>query len=339
MPVFTDYKLVTITAAGGTYTMAAQERCGNYAFDGAGTLVASYAIDADLTNANVTGKPHRVKVLYKGIWLLNGNNITVFGTPLTQGQALSGNVLFDCIYDGAAWTVTVSPSTSEEQANYEGVKTRALTSAGLNLTLMPGVANEWQELAGDGSSLAANSVITGALTPGRFFVHLTTGNIPNGMSVTIFGIALTAEQITNGNIFVFAYFDVLANVWRAQLMQAPGSQTWNEVEDIEVSFEAGELCQYGKYIPYNATAYRAFYWVTKLIEASGNAQVQILCNGAATDCLMVIPAGSALETTNAGGAAITVLNTIAAGQVLSVFSSKVVPGGKALITVFLLRRP
>lgn len=335
MPEFPLQSIQRLSTAGGAVTIDITSPFTEYIFNGVGSLLSDYVI---IPSATPT-KPCSIRIFYNCQFLLNGSVFTVFSKALTLQQALEGNILIEATYDlvAAEWVVVIKQSDANLIPVTEGVNTRVLTAASGTITLIPGVDNEWQELQGT-DTLAAGIVVTALLTPGKFYIHYTGTMPPNGQPITFFGQALTPDQIANGGVFVIAYFDVDSNVWRAHLTQDPKKQAYDASFIVPVSFETGEQCDNSVIAPFNGNITKIYESVTKLIEATNDANLQVkIAGGNVTGGAIVIPAGSILNynSTVIPSAAYSFLK----GQQIEVTGSKATAGGKSLVTLLLTRTP
>jgi hypothetical protein len=339
MPIFSDLKVVTITAAGGTYTMQSRDRIGTYVFDGSGTLLASYAITADMTHTLITGKPARVKIFYKGNWELDGNQITVFGTPLTAQQALLGNTEFDCFYDGSAWTVQV---VNQPYARTYSALQSVDISAGLTLNVNPNTDGKFIQLIGTGA-LGGDVNITCTPAPSEtirsseeFYVTYTGDLDPNGYTITIFGVALTDTQVAAGKVSVYAYYDYANTAFVTQVVQDPTVNEQGESIVIPVSFETDEQCNNSIIAAFNGTIEQEDAFVTKELANTDAGTITVQINGTpVTNGAITIPLSSPLDTQVS--ATPTALNTFVKGDIISAVTAKTTAGGKALLTLTAIR--
>jgi hypothetical protein len=211
------------TTAGGTIPIDATQNIATYVVSGSGSLSSPLTID--IVPIGTTGISYAFNILY--VAQFSDENVTLAGKLLTPQQALTGNTLASCVYDGTAWNVTVTDSTSEV----------------LELIL------------------------------------------------------------------------------------------------VEVSFETDEICN-NEFI----TAYDGkFVWmnafVTKAIEGSDDATIQLTANGLPVqDGLITIPAGTALN----GNVAVTnpmgdTYNTFSPGTSARLIAAKTTPGGKVRLSVWVQR--
>uniref|UniRef100_A0A6M3KNX1 Uncharacterized protein n=1 Tax=viral metagenome TaxID=1070528 RepID=A0A6M3KNX1_9ZZZZ len=100
---------VTLTAGGGTQNVEMDRRSDCIVISGSGTLTSSWTIQP-------SGTPEKWTVVefdYRGPWVLSGNNITIFGYPLTAIQALN-NQSIRTTYTGSTWKVEVMPNYTQD---------------------------------------------------------------------------------------------------------------------------------------------------------------------------------------------------------------------------------
>jgi hypothetical protein len=105
---------------------------------------------------------------------------------------------------------------------------------------------------------------------------------------------------------------------------------------VPVSFESGEQADNTIEVPFNCRVTKVFAVVTKAISATDIASIEIDCNGSrATPSSLNFSASTVINTL--GDVIVTGGNTVLAGQKIKLISSKVTPGGKALVTLYLER--
>lgn len=331
----------TIPTGGGTSSIVvdnpAYSQVTDYYYSGTGTFSGSYTINANAVPAT----PIRLRIWYFGTMTLGTNQFTVFGKTLTNEQVASGGVVVDCFYDttSSAWKVAVLDSTEIGSKDYEGVKSRTLTTGGGTITLVAGVDKQYQYLTGSGS-LSGNWSITssGDFPDGHsYFIKYNATFVPGSSTVTIFGVTLTDSQVTAGNLMVHAYYDATALTWRTQLYINPATDfSKTELVTVPVSFEAGEQGANSIYVPYNFEIVGASASVTKAIAATDAATVTLNINGVAvTTGVITLPLSSAIGTSVS--ITPTALNTGAPGSYISAVGAKTTAGGKSIVSLYLKR--
>lgn len=109
-----------------------------------------------------------------------------------------------------------------------------------------------------------------------------------------------------------------------------------EIITIPLSFETNEQTTYDVEVPFDCTINEVFYSVTKLIEATDDALIDLSIDGASmTPNRITIPAGS-VQTTSAT-TSITSGNTASAGDNLEFLTSKTTAGGKVICSIKVTR--
>lgn len=333
IPEVQGVKTTTLTAGGGTITLTPgidnvwQELVGN------ATLLASWAVTAPST-------PGYFYVHYSGTLTPNGNNVSIFGTTLTDSQIVNGSIIVLAYYDvaNAVWRSQLVAQPND--VDYKGTTTTDI-SAGATVTLQDGPSTQVQVLIGNGilgGAVLVNS--TGTFKDGQSFKILYQATT-SGSSVDILGYTLTAAQQLYGNLEVEAIYKLATTSWILVISQAPNETIGGqqEVIIIPVSFEAGEQCNNTIYITFPCTIDQVFILVTKVIAATDAATITVKINGTSVGGAnpASIPLSSALNYNQANGFATP--NTVTTSSYIDIISAKTTPGGKALVTLFVTRTP
>lgn len=116
MPIYNGVYTQTITAGGGTVNLdVSQSTITRYIFDGTATLSSSWTIQS--TGTPVAGMEFDIR--WQAVVTLNGNNVTIFGTALTDEEALQ-DLQISCYYNGSAWDVDIVPDRMSQFFRYAG---------------------------------------------------------------------------------------------------------------------------------------------------------------------------------------------------------------------------
>lgn len=117
---------------------------------------------------------------------------------------------------GIAMSVATMRGVSIPQP-VNGTRINAMTTGGGTVNLTPGTDKGYQIITGTGT-LAASWVYQGAGTPldaDRFIIDYRGTFTKGANDITLFGIALTATQALEGNVFVIATYDAVLGAYRA----------------------------------------------------------------------------------------------------------------------------
>jgi len=103
MPIYNGTFSQTLTSGGGTINLTvADPTITKYELKGSTTLTGSWTIQPTGTPAH--GMEFDIR--YQADITLDGNNITIFGVPLTEAQAVS-DLTITAFYDGSVWDVDI----------------------------------------------------------------------------------------------------------------------------------------------------------------------------------------------------------------------------------------
>jgi hypothetical protein len=249
-----------------------------------------------------------------------------------------------------------------------GTHAAAVSSGGGTITLEPGTDKGTQIYTGT-VTLAGSVVIQGGGTPldgDTFRVEWRSLATVGGNTVTIFGLQLTAAQALKGRCIVIAVYDLANTTWRAILIQDMSVTEWienamiadgtitgakmvnssipnaklttpppatyaTEIITIPVSFEVGEIGPVKVRFNYSCTINRADICATKTLAATDPGEVVITG----------IPETLSLDASAAVGDTDYIIpstgNIITAGTEAILTSSKVSPGGRALVILEVTR--
>jgi len=214
MPEILNPLNVTVNT-GGTITLPTVTSHNIFIFSGTSTLVSGYNIVPD--SGAVEGMLFIIKwnaqVTYSG-----GNVVTIFGTALTQVQAVS-ELTVTCYYNGSSWEVDILVDAESLPNNYNGVETTTVPSGGGTVTLLTGTNKVTQHFIGT-VTLSSSYTITAGGFPSngdRFEIVWSAVCTLGVNSVTIFGISLDSIQALSGNVTVVATYN--GSAWIAELIQ------------------------------------------------------------------------------------------------------------------------
>ena len=155
---------------------------------------------------------------YEGAVTLNGHTITIFGTELTQGEAMN-KLRIEMRYDGSAWVAAMFQDVSRDATNYMAVRRNLWDGSGGTISLTPGINEYYQAFYTSGTVAAVGSYVVQvdpAATPveGDMFIVKYDGNLTLGaQSLTIFGITVPAIQALGGNLEFRTIYDADTATW------------------------------------------------------------------------------------------------------------------------------
>jgi hypothetical protein len=303
-----------ITAQGGAITRPVTENCDGYnvtATGGAVTLIG------DMTFAH-SGSPvlnQVVVVNFGGGVTIDGNILSFFGFTLDQYQALLPSIITGT-WNGASWDIFISINNKPiVQYSVDGsviiplsIPGTAMANATIPVSKLENVGDA-KILQGNGSTVVANT-LNG------------DGTITNTGTLTIANDVITTVKILDANVTVLK----LTTELRTELLVVP------------VSFESGEQGAYKIKMQYSGSFLDVYAEAVKAIAGTDTATI-ILKNNAGTTMTVTTPIVFAISDAfgTAYDSAITGNNTFVAGDIITVNTAKTTPGGKALVTLKILR--
>lgn len=239
----------------------------------------------------------------------------------------------------------------------------ATVATGGTINFEPNVHAKYQKITGS-STLASNLNYSTAGSPengDEFWMEIDATVTTGAFTMTVFGTTLTSDQALNGGLIVYTRY--VSGAWYSQVLPNLNDGLTNtfkfgtdsivansiKVDSIEtslqtelvvvpVSFESSAEVGLMKItIPYNCNVVSIKAAVTKLIEATDDATI-IPKNHSGTamtagqiDLTAASPIGNIFPSSPTGN------NSFTAGQVMSLETSKTTYGGKALVSIELLR--
>lgn len=326
-----------VSSGGGTDNVNYEEAL-NYIVTGTATLTSSYTIQPNATPS----VPVTIRIAYNANLILDGNSVTVFGKALTAQQALLGNTVIWATYNtspgASGWIVTVEESSSNGARRHDGAATTTYSGSGaLSVNLNSNIDKKFQLLAGSGVTLVGNISYQGSGSPkdgDEFYVHVTGTFVPNGKTITLFGVTLTDDEAITGGITVHAYYDAAHSVWVAQ--KYPTYFYGYETVVVPVSFETDEQGTISVPIPYKFTAVTIDSCVSKNVGgAAGTVTIDI-------DGTPTVPATQTIPNNSTVGTKVSTTfvssNTGTAGLFINLTTDTSPTSGRVVSTVTLKRR-
>ena len=135
-------------------------------------------------------------------------SVVIAGKTLAQDQVNQTGV-FDCYYDGTAWSVQYFADGKDQPQAAQGV-TDIPVPVGGTKTLEAGVDTAYQRLTGP-TTLTSNYTVTAGTTGikagSQFQIEVAGGLTIGANAVTVFGVNINENQALNGGVIIFATFD------------------------------------------------------------------------------------------------------------------------------------
>lgn len=332
MPQLTAYENYTMVAAGGTKTFSTIGLSNTYNLlpNGGTTVLLAGNLTIDPTGTPVEGMQYVFN--FGGLMAYDGGTITIFSRLMTAAEALTEYTI-TCTYTNAAWVVKFEFSdlssisgTYLATGTVDGSKLIAQTVALAKLVV--GAARGYFIRAGaSGVWEAANGVTSGNLIMGN---GTDVASVAMSGDATITGVG--AITIGNDKITTVKILD--ANVTAAKL----STEAATLQDRVTVSFETGELGIYKLPMYFSGSVVNVYAEAVKAIAATDTATV-ILKDNAGTTMTVTTPIVFAASDVfgTAYSSAVTANNTFVDGDVITITTAKTTAGGKALVTLEILR--
>jgi hypothetical protein len=188
----------------------------NYLVTGTASLGANVDFTPSVSNAGAN-----FTIRWEADVTVNTFSVSICGIVINQSD-VNQNGLFNCYYDGSAWSVQYYADGTDQPQMFYGVTNVTAPTSG-TITLTAGVDKFYQRLIGAPTVLAGNLVVT-ANTAGvkdgtQFFVQIAGSITLGANSLTVFGLTINSIDASSGNAMVIATFDAGASVWRAQYIR------------------------------------------------------------------------------------------------------------------------
>ncbi len=255
----------------------------------------------------------------------------------------------------------------------ETATSSAVSVGGLDITFTPGSSSNYQKLTGGGTLGSPNQnyiADTVAAVNGDRFILEYDASVTYGSSglLVIFGIVLTADQALNGGLIfeteykggawysrvypnvsnsaTYPYKTALEDSSVTTAKIADGAVTADKLEAtmsselivIPVSFDStAEMGLIKVTVPYECNVSSVSAAVTKLIEATDDAVIIPKNNAGMAMTAGQIDLTGASPLGNIFTSSPSANNVFAAGEVLSLETSKTTVGGKALVSIAVIR--
>lgn len=327
------HNTLTVLAAGVTTSFAITDAVDVYNIKPSGgsvTLLGNVTITS-------TGTPNigsTYTILKDNGFTLGANTFTIFGTVLTAAQCLYRQIIF-CYYNGTSWDVYVMQDNTTGSDDIDGgdIVDGTVTNTKLagNIALAKLVA-----LGARGYLLrgGVNGVLEGfnAITAGTFIGG-------NGTDVVMLTMSGAATLNGSGVLTLSANSVVTTNITDANVTVAKVSADLKaDFKTYNVSFESGEQAILKIRCSFPGTISNVYATATKAI-AGTDAGTVTLKNNAGTTMTVTTPisfaASDAINT--AYSSAVTANNTFIAGDIITITTAKTTAGGKAAVTVEMIR--
>lgn len=243
----------------------------------------------------------------------------------------------------------------------EGYATAAVGNGG-TVTFVANTDTKYQKVTGT-SVLAANQIYeadAAAEDGDEFFFEYDASVTVGAFALSIFGKSVSADQSLKGGLVFYTrhldgswYTNVYPNInvdntypfmvysglieSSAITVDKLETSLKTELLTVEVSFETGEVGDFKITIPFACTATEYYAYATKAIAATDNATITPKNNAGTTmtDGILTFTASDARDT--AVTSTPSANNVFTAGQILTLTCAKATVGGKATVSVTLVR--
>jgi hypothetical protein len=341
-------KVITINTNGTlSYSPLDTDQYTTYLLIGSGSMTSSATVSISGTLAIERQK----KFIYLGTFVLDGNDITICGTKLTQEQASGASTTVFCSKPtNGAWNYQMVDSCTIEPRGVDGVEYRVLDQNGGTITLDPATDKKTQYLIGDASTLLAGWAVTfgGSPIDGDAFRVYYAGNLTadSGNSVSINGATLLDSAVYNGGVTIDCEYDAGNTTWRdTQYSQNPLIQT-NGLSEVPicvpVSFEANSLgFDHSIVMPWSCIVSQILIQVTSDIAGTDNGSLAFeIDNGAGgvaiTGSPVTIPMSSVAGTTITPFVPVSANIVQNAGGAVYINATKTTEGGTVNVYLYLI---
>jgi len=267
---------------------------------------------------------------------LGGRTVSFFGVDLTDAQAAS-KCKITAYYDGSAWNVQVNPDLSEQQTQPvlwgyliedETIDKYKIADGKITLPKLADLSAEGYLIRGgsggtieefdastDGYTLIGDGTTVNSVAISGDISLINTG------VATIANNAITTVKVLDDNITVAK----VENNLKYELITR------------DVSFETGEVGDFKIKMPYSGSVSEIYAYVTKAIAGTDDATIVPKDNAGTTMTAGTVtftagdPRGTAETTTPSAN------NTFSNGHVLTFTCAKTTAGGKATISIKIIR--
>jgi len=260
---------------------------------------------------------------------------TVFGTALTEAQCLYKQYVI-CFYNGSSWDVYLYSDDTDASDDVNGADIVDGTIVNAKIAASTIALTKLANLAARGYAVRGgiNGVPEG-------FDAKTSGTFLGGNGTDLVMQTMSGDATLNGAGVITLANDavVTANITDANVTVAKVSTDLkSDFKSYTVSFESGEQGAYKIRMSYPGTITNVYAAAVKAIAAT-DAGTVILKDNAGTTMTVTTPISFAASDAfgTAYTSAVTANNTFVDGDVITITTSKVTAGGKALVTLEILR--
>jgi hypothetical protein len=334
------HKTFTIVAGGGTDTLdlSQDNQYGNIIIEGTATLSSNYTI-------NTTGTPvlnQRFIFIYRANITLGSNTVTILGTSLTQEEASTFSIM-EAVYNGSSWNLAILRTLRD---GVDGVYPLTMSTGG-TVVINALIRERIIILTGSPTLTSAYDLqVSNAVEGDTFEVYYFANATTNSNSVTILGKRVLPYIAQTGIGYIRGVYD--GSSWQTVIIRDRNNNYLIDPQELNarsntytmsfpVSFETGEQCDNKIKMFHNGEVQEVYAIVTKAIAATDSATITCKNDGGTTMTggVLTFPASSTLNTTATG--TISANNTFVSGDELFFTSAKTTVGGKALITIKILK--
>ena len=336
MPKLNAYIPYTIVAAGGTKSFDLAESADLYLV--APSAPVTLLADMIFSTTGTEVESMQFNIIYGGNVTSNtgaGKTVSFFGTDLTDAQALT-QLIITATWTNTAWSVGVVPYSIWFEKSIHGYQIEDATID--TAAIADGKVTLAKQAALSGSGYLTRGGAAGVVEE---FLANTTGYLVLGDGTDVTSVAMTGDiSITGAGVTAIELNKVLtAMILDANVTVAKVEASLKlEQTVVYTSFETGELGAYKIRMPYAGSITNVYAEAVKAIAATDSGTV-VLKNNAGTTMTVTTPivfaASDAFGT--AYSSAVTANNTFVAGDIITILTAKTTAGGKALVTLQILR--
>jgi len=337
MPRQLIYEDYTMVAAGDTKAFDVSDTVDIYNLVPDGFTTVTLAGDIIITASGTPGVGMVFMFNYFGSVVLNGHAINILGYNLTAAEALSGQIIKFEYINGGWWMSFLFGISSNGNPSVPGAAIQNGTINGATKLIQYSTDLDRLTVA------AARGYLIRAGAGGIYqaFNAVTTGNIIAGNGTDVVSVSMSGDAIIDGSgvLTIGNNKITTAKLLDANVTVSKLSATLlTDCKIVSTSFESGELGPYPFKMPFAGTVTDIYAVVVKAIAATDVANIT-LKNNAGTTMTVTTPISFPLSSVlgTAQDSAVTANNTFVAGDIITIFTAKTTAGGKALVTLTIVR--
>lgn len=303
-------KSFTVTNAGATNALDLEDLVGVYRVSGTASALAT---DFVLSTATTPTNGLKAVIFYTAQVTYSGAVVQIFGYNLTQEQALSSMIIF--VYaNGADLDLVFCKDDRDITNHYKGYNTTALDLTGDIIQLDPVLDKQNQRFTGSGA-MSGNIDIDSIVTPkdgDEFWILLDSTITLGAFTFTVFGTALTANELATGGVLLYVVYDETNTVWRVTKF-VTGSLTLATQAEAEAGTSNTtyssplRVAQYIAYWLLNTAKVTSVNWefsgtinlsaltASRILELDGSKNIVSVAKGTAYNLNLGTTAGTVME--------------------------------------------